>query len=79
MSAAIFFFVVTGIAGWPAVQSTKLGPLSQEQCIKLKRALPELPGECRKVVSLMACGLDGRPGTYTVCPIFEGEIEQVGK
>jgi hypothetical protein len=71
-----FFIVGTPNASSPFPPS-RLGPMTQTQCIRLRSAVPDLPGRCQQAIGMYACETPGRPGAGTACPIFEGDMMSV--
>jgi hypothetical protein len=62
--AAAWFLVMIG-------GSQYIGPMSMESCQKAAVALQGEGIICRQPNMMMACGVDGRPGTFTTCPVFD--------
>lgn len=75
MNSAATWFFIAGLTSTAPYASSRLGPMTEMEC---KQVAAVLPGQCRKIVALRTCGLDGRDGTYTACPILEGEIVEAG-
>jgi hypothetical protein len=48
-----------------------IGPLPQAACQMAALSLRNEGVVCRQADSIMYCGVDGRPGTGTVCPVFD--------
>lgn len=66
MAAAAWYF----IAYFAIPGQAYIGPMTAEKCAAVAAIIPE-QGICRQSIGFMACAVDGRPGTYTACPMFE--------
>jgi len=51
--------------------SSGLGPLPLDACMAAAAHLASQGIVCKEAKMFIACGVDGKPGTYTACPIFE--------
>jgi hypothetical protein len=48
-----------------------VGPMRQEDCLNAGRYILTYGIVCRQAVTSMACPVEGRPGTYQICPVFD--------
>jgi hypothetical protein len=84
MNPAIWYLTIQLASPPIGLAQPLFGPVTEEQCRQVRASIDGLPSvvaaQCRKMVAMFTCGIDGRPGTYTACPIFEGDgFMSVGK
>jgi hypothetical protein len=51
--------------------SAYIGPLPESACSMAAANLRSEGVVCREASALTACAVDGRPGTYAICPKFD--------
>jgi hypothetical protein len=54
-----------------------IGPLPQAACQTAEASLRSEGIVCRRASSMTACGVNGQPGVYTVCPVFDFPVVTV--
>ena len=67
---AIWFFIV-GPVSQTGFEPMRLGPMTEQQCIAVRDALPQLPGICKRAIGMQTCEVAGAPWMGRPCPLFE--------
>jgi hypothetical protein len=65
MNATSIWFLVS------IATSQYIGPIPAQECATAAAVLQNVGVHCRPAVAMTACAVDGRPGTYTSCPVFD--------
>ena len=77
----VVWYLIIELAGTavgnPTARAQMVGPVTQQECEEAKASIGKLPvvmsAQCRRMVGVRSCALDGRPGVSYVCPIFEDD------
>ena len=56
-------------------QEIEIGPLNKPSCQEAVETLRKVPSilmpRCQKAVAFHMCTIDGQPGAYRACPVFD--------
>lgn len=72
----VTWFLIVAPALTGGLETVPIGPMLETECRAMKAAGPtELPPianlRCRRAYFMRSCPVDGRPGVYRECPVFD--------
>ncbi len=77
-----FFYLVVAASMTGGLESVPIGPMPEAACRAMAAAAPQDPAQplrqfrCRRAYYTRSCPVDGYPGVYRACPVFDRDEDR---